>query len=419
MVKTRSVALELMYNNVSLKEQVPDIESLTYTDVAADNSDSLDIDIDATEDKWLHHWFPEKGARIVTEIRGENWEKEGDSKRIPCGSFVLDDVQYQDAPNVLQLGGVSKPADSDFSELDRETVWKNTSIRRIGQTIADHYGLGFAYDGPDYDIDGDEQDGPDSTYYNDLCKRYGLVLKVYDSRLWVYDREQYKEKKPVKTFRREDVSKGSFRYATTLYGTFTGGQFTYTDPETDRDISCCIGGGKRIKSISRRASGEDDAMAQLCAELNNANHGATTIGFTTDGAWDVSASDCIGLAGFGKLDGKYFVDRIIHQFSGGLTSQIEASRVEGSFRPGQTDPGQEPESALEQGTEIRLERAAGYVSSDAKNKACTLTGIYYIYDGELIRGRYRVTNTQSRCGKKPVGKNVTAWVDAADCEVAG
>lgn len=418
MVKTRRVALELMYNNVSLKEQVPDIESLTYTDVAADNSDSLDITIDATEDKWLHDWFPEKWARIVTEIRGENWEKEGDSKRIPCGSFVLDDVQYQDAPNVLQLGGVSKPADSDFSELDRETVWKNTSIRRIGQTIADHYGLGFAYDGPDYDIDGDEQDGPDSTYYNDLCKRYGLVLKVYDSRLWVYDREQYKEKKPVKTFHREDFSPGSFRYATTLYGTFTGGQFTYTDPETDRDIECSIGGGKRIKRINRRASSEQDALAQLCAELNNANHGATTIGFTTDGAWELSASDCIGLSGFGKLDGKYFVDRIIHQVSGGLTSQVEASRVEEGFRPGQTDPGQEPEGALEQGTAIRLERAAGYVSSDAKNKACTLTGIYYIYDGELIRGRYRVTNTQSRCGKKPVGKNVTAWVDAADCEVA-
>ena len=212
---------------------------------------------------------------------------------------------------------------------------------------------------------------------------------------------------------------GSFRYRTALFGTFTGGHFSYTDPETDRDIECSIGGGKRIKRISTRASSEKDALVQLCAELNNANHGSTTIQFATDGEWEVSASDCIEITGFGKLDGKYFVDRIVHQVSQGLSSKIEASLVTEGFQPGQTDNAGKPEKTMAQGTAIRLERANGYVSSDARNKACTLTGNYWLYDGELIRGRYRVTNTPSRCGKKPVGKNVTAWVDAEDCEVIG
>ena len=57
------------------------------------------------------------------------------------------------------------------------------------------------------------------------------------------------------------------------------------------------------------------------------------------------------------------------------------------------------------------------MSSDAKSKACTLTGNYWLYDGILIRGGYRVTNTAARCGKKPVGNNVTAWVDAKDCVI--
>jgi len=62
-------------------------------------------------------------------------------------------------------------------------TWKNTSIKRIGQTIAARYGLGFTYDAEDYDIECDEQDGADSSYYNTLCQNYGLVLKVYARRL--------------------------------------------------------------------------------------------------------------------------------------------------------------------------------------------------------------------------------------------
>lgn len=58
-----------------------------------------------------------------------------------CGTNVtiVDDVNYTDTPTTLQLGGVSKPSDSNFSETDRKVTWKNTSIKRIGQTIAARY----------------------------------------------------------------------------------------------------------------------------------------------------------------------------------------------------------------------------------------------------------------------------------------
>ena len=440
MNNARSLKMDVSYNKVSFSERVgADIESMTYTDVAADNSDSIDITINAQDDKWINGWMPEKGATLIPDILGKDWEKDGDSRKIRCGSFVLDNVDYADAPTTMQMGGVSKPSDSDFSELERETVWKNTSIKRIGKTIAARYGLGFSYDAEDYDIACDEQDGTDSSYFNQLCKNYGLVLKVFASKLWVYDREAYKEKRAVKTFRRTDIEPGSFQYSTTLSGTFTGGHFSYSDPDTDKDIECSVGGGKHTKNVSRRATSVKDAAIQLCAEINNANHSTTTIRFATDGEWAVSASNCIEITGYGKLDGKYFVDKVTHQVSkSGFTSKFECSRVAKGFKPSdvggntaqnqpQQEPQQEPqqkqqqEEKLEakQGAAIKLTKAAGYVSSDAKNKACTLTGNYWLYDGILIRGRYRVTNTAARCGKKPVGNNVTAWVDAKDCVIVG
>lgn len=94
------------------------VESLTYVDNAADNSDSIDITLDAQDSGWLNGWLPDKGATLRPKILGFDWERPGDHRRIECGLFVLDDVSFSDAPTTLQLGGVSKPSDSDFSELE-------------------------------------------------------------------------------------------------------------------------------------------------------------------------------------------------------------------------------------------------------------------------------------------------------------
>ena len=334
----------------------------------------------------------------------------------------------------------------DFSELERETIWKNTSIKRIGETIAGRYGLAFTYDADDYDIECDEQDGTDSGYYNQLCKNYGLILKVYARRLWVYDRERYKEKRAVKTFHRTQIRPGSFAYTTTLSGTYTGGYFNYTDADKDIDIVCSVGGGTHTKSVNRRATSVYDASVQLCAELNNANHGTVRLRFGVDGDWLVSAGNCINLAGYGKLDGKYFVDKVTHKVSAsGLTTDFECSGIGTAFHywdvggkieyhEPEEDSGVDYDSAYattspaanaassaagaEAGASVALTNAPFYVASTSASPACHKSGTYYFYDGILINGRYRMTNTAARCGKLPVGKNVTGWVPASYC-IAG
>ena len=51
----RRVELDVTYNNAPFAGQVgAEIESLTYVDNAADDSDSIDITLDAQDSKWLH-----------------------------------------------------------------------------------------------------------------------------------------------------------------------------------------------------------------------------------------------------------------------------------------------------------------------------------------------------------------------------
>lgn len=61
------------------------------------------------------------------------------------------------------------------------------------------------------------------------------------------------------------------------------------------------------------------------------------------------------------------------------------------------------------GDAVKLNRERLYTSSTG-SAGVTRTGTFYLYDGEEINGRYRVTNTKARVGKKPLGVYVSGWV---------
>lgn len=53
-----------------------------------------------------------------------------------------------------------------------------------------------------------------------------------------------------------------------------------------------------------------------------------------------------------------------------------------------------------------------YASSTAKS-GTTKKGYYYVYDGQKVNNRYRVTNSASNVGKTPAGTYVAGYVDAS------
>lgn len=65
-------------------------------------------------------------------------------------------------------------------------------------------------------------------------------------------------------------------------------------------------------------------------------------------------------------------------------------------------------------TKVTLDNTPLYASATAKRPAAYKTGTFYIYDGKEISGRYRITNSADRAGKKPIGENVTGYVNKTD-----
>lgn len=339
--KGRQAAILLKYENKDISAEIAhDIESFRYTDVAASQSDSVSITVNAKADKWKNDWMPEKGVKLYPTIAVKNWNIGGyQNYSAECGTFVLDDLSFSSTPDTLTMGGVAKPNDTSFSERNRTFTWKKTSVKKIAEEIAGRYGLELKFDGDDHDIDAKEQDATDSAFLQDLCDTYALVIKVYTEKLWVYDRERYKAKDAVWTVYEVApltdqtalcVEEGSFKWSTKLTGTYTGGVYTYTNKKKKININVKVGTEERQLKLSGKVSSEADAKARLIAKLKNANHGATTISFTIPGYPVGASAQCINVVGFGKMAGKYFIDEMEHSYSpsGGYKTQIKASKVE-------------------------------------------------------------------------------------------
>ena len=441
-VKARHTEFELWYNGVNISADIAgDVESFTYTDSASDVCDSIDLTISARDEKWRNGWWPQKGDKLHPKIIGHIWNVEGYRYEIDCGTFTLDEMQYADSPQTITMRAVAVPSTSDFNAKERGDVWKNTTLRRIAETIAGRYGMGFGYDcnGFDYDIEKREQNGTDSSFLQELCSDYGLVLKVYADRLWVYDREFYKSKRAVQDVPRDEMKQGTFTWTTDLMGTYTAGEFSYTDADKDADITASVGSGSRTLSVSQYASSVADAAAQLAAALNNENHKTTQMSFTVVGNFHMYSGANVRILDFGpNMDGKYFIDRATHKLdrNGGFTTQIETVGIRDAFHAWQVGGSivynEKQETAMPDysstyasasasaaaggsgGQAVQLNNCPLYYTSVAKSPSNYVSGTYYLYDGILVAGRYRITNTPSRCGKQPVGKNVTGWVNASD-----
>ncbi len=63
---------------------------------------------------------------------------------------------------------------------------------------------------------------------------------------------------------------------------------------------------------------------------------------------------------------------------------------------------------------VSLSNTPLYVSATAKTPAAKKSGTYYIYDGIEINGRYRITSSPEKALKKPIGENVTGFVNKSD-----
>ena len=292
--------------------------SITYTDPASGESDSLSINLADADSMWTRSWIPEKGDKLSAVI--------GDTK---CGDFILDTFSMSGKPQRITIGAVSAPAEESFSATDKDQTWEKVSVQQVAQEIAGRNGLDLVYDAPEIQIQALEQsEQTDSAFLQSLCDKYGLSLKIYSKKLVIFSRSAYKKKGPVATIHQGACK--SWNYSTKLEGTYTGGEIAYTDPIQEKEVIFRSGDASgRVLRRNERADSPADAQRMLEAAIDEGNHDMETMSVSlVGGSIHVVASQCVQLEGFGRLSGKYYVNSVTHEMStSGYQMSLELSKV--------------------------------------------------------------------------------------------
>ena len=322
-------------NNVSTS-LAPYLKSLEYSDVACGSSDSLTLNLQNVDMKWLNEWYPKKGDKIEVSILFKDWNEPGRSYSNNCGNFVMDTIGFTGGPLEASFGAMAIPASESFKETARTKTWKSVTIKQIGSEIAKKYGLGFSYDASNITIAKIEQsEKTDSAFLYDVTSNYGLAMKVYRSKIIIFDKGKYEKKNPVTKITRADFVDDEWDFKDTLVGTYTGARTSYKNGNNNEEISVYIGlikenaRGSRVLRINEQSEDINEAKYKAAAKVNESNESATTITGTIWANPKLVAGVTVTLEGLGKANGKYYVDKVTTSVSdSGTTQDIEMHKCQ-------------------------------------------------------------------------------------------
>ena len=328
MSNPRKVTADFKFNGKWLGKSLKDyLQSVTYTDVASGKSDQLDIVLQNIQMDWLGKRYPKKGDRVDGKITFVNWEGVLD-KKLDCGAFVLDNIQFSGGPLTASFGCLASPMDSSFNTRERTKTWKDVTIEEIAQEIADKYDLKLKCSDAEIRINVIEQtQKTDSAFLYDLCDAYGISMKVYKKSIVIYSQTVMEEKKPVKKLKRKDFVDDKWDFADSLTGVYSGARISYKPSEGAEEISVYVGEkdeeakDSRVLFLNEAADSISDAYRKAAAAVNKSNQEATTLSGDIWPDPKICAGVTVEVSGLGKADGKYFVDKCITEVGNSKTRQ--------------------------------------------------------------------------------------------------
>lgn len=335
----RHAELTLEYEGHSITDDVKnDLLSLQYDEKASGEADSLSISLQDKSRKWLFGWFPEKGDIIRPKLTTYDWAKKGEVKTLDCGNMPIDEPQFSGPPGIFTLKALSIPSADGFNDTPEDYTWQNISMSQLGNEIANKYGLKFIYDAPcDFVISTLKRSNQtDSDLLSSTAKKYNLCTKIFNGKLVIYDKAIYEARAPVAKiiYGQSNISHYDLS-APTVDTNYAGVIETYSLPDNDNPFTYTFRVASSGKMLTVNESVDDAAQAEMVAKSNlrEKNEKRMSGSFTLVLDLDIVAAEIVELEGWGKFDGKYFIDTASHAIGSGQgQTQIEVHKcLEGGY----------------------------------------------------------------------------------------
>lgn len=326
-MQARQSFVTVKYNGKDITKTITDyVEGFEYVDNASGTADTVTLKLNNKSGKWFKSWIPVQGDYVEPTIKVTNWNKEGDNRSLKCGYFLIDDLGYSGPPDIANIGGIATPINVDFNVTQKTHTWKKTSVKGILSKIASTAGIGLYFSGQDYPIDEIEQSSQeDVTFAFNLCASYNLAMKLYNRKMVVFDQTEYEKKKASLSLDKAKCS--DYDLSKSMTRMYDGVLISYTDSKTNKTLKYqfMMKKGSRILKLNETAESLQDAEIKAKAKLLEHNRKCQVISLKTRGDLKYIACKNINVTGFGKLDGKYYIDTVTHSkdANGGYTVTLD------------------------------------------------------------------------------------------------
>lgn len=309
-----------------------DMASFTATDNASGEADTITIDVQNRNMKWLKNkWFPKSTDFIKAGIKVENWTGKKDNRTVFLGKYCIDEFSASGYPETASICGISLPVHTSFNVTERSKTYKKTSVETILEEIAKRAGIKLDFSAENQKIDEISQDGrTDMDFAFSICSDYDMCMKVYNSKLVVYGQTDYEKRKAAFKLTPSLFSEdNTYNFNRSVSCVYDGVVFHYQDKD-GRDITYryTIPGrdGKRLLNISGSAGSHGDAGRKAKAQLASNLRSAVTASFNLMGDPVYQAGRVAEVSGFGGFDGRYFVDQVVHSLNGKYTCSLQCHK---------------------------------------------------------------------------------------------
>nr|WP_300838900.1 hypothetical protein [uncultured Acetatifactor sp.] len=316
--------LLIKYNGVEATDIIAnDCNSFTWKDNASGTADTLTMDLANISQKWMNGFYPSDVDSFKAWIQLQEWAADYRQGKIYCGRFMVDSLRYSGFPEVLQLSGISTPIDGNFNVKQKSRTWSKTTLRTILGDIARDAGIALVFDADDVGIDSTNQTGKtDLAFAYSACGEYGLALKLYNEKMVVYDQTRYERAEAKYDIAHAQLGGGgSYSITRQTTGLHDSVKIQYTNGKSGDTLTYeyTVPGkpGSRQMLVTAKAESYADAERKAKAALRENIRNSLQVTIKMMGSARYMAADCFNLTGFGKLDGKYFIDSVTHQKSGG------------------------------------------------------------------------------------------------------
>lgn len=313
----------------------PYVTRVTYSDNIKSESDTIEVELDDSDGRWLDKWYPGKGDTLTLKLgyQGE--------KLLACGTFSIDEIEVSSPPSTVSIRGVATSVNHAL-RTKSSRAFESTTLAAIAGRIAKKHQLKLVGSIETINIDRITQYAEtDVGFLRRMASEYGYAVKIVSDQLIFSHLATLRSQEPVKQLKPLDVARFSLR--DTINKVYKSAKVKHQKSSTKKLIVYEADGGtsesvKQVKGgkvtsadslkVNSRVSDPDSARIKADSALASHNEYQQSGSMTLMGTHILTAGNKIELTGFGQLSGQWLITTARHNFdrNSGYVIELDVAR---------------------------------------------------------------------------------------------